>query len=66
MQKESKKIDATNRVAFYGGIKNGAPQEIIISEAIKNSRGTEYGLEVPLFNSDSFNLLKMSFIFLLL
>ncbi|MCC7533159.1 MAG: hypothetical protein IT246_04405 [Bacteroidia bacterium] len=45
VQKESKKIDAANRVAFYGGIKNGAPQEIIISEAIKNSRGTEYGLE---------------------
>jgi hypothetical protein len=40
-QKELKKSTATLRVTFFGGIKDGVPQEIIFSEAVKNSRGVE-------------------------
>lgn len=41
-QKESKKSTASARVTFYGGIKDGVPQELIFSESIKNSKGIEY------------------------
>jgi hypothetical protein len=40
-QKELKKSTAALRVTFYGGIKDGVPQEIIFSEAVKSSRGIE-------------------------
>lgn len=40
-QKELKKSTAALRVTFYGGIKDGVPQEIIFSEAVKNSKGNE-------------------------
>ena len=42
-QKELKKSTAALRVTFFGGIKDGIPQEIIFSEAVKNSRGIDYG-----------------------
>ena len=41
-QKELKKSTAALRVTFFGGIKDGIPQEIIISEAVKSSRGIDY------------------------
>lgn len=41
-QKESKKSTASLRVTFYGGIKDGVPQELIFSESTKNSKGIEY------------------------
>lgn len=40
-QKETKKSTAAFRVTFFGGIKDGVPQEIIFSEAVKNTRGVE-------------------------
>lgn len=40
-QKDSKKATASLRVNFYGGIKDGAPQEIIFSENTKNNRGAD-------------------------
>lgn len=40
-QKELKKSTASLRVTFYGGIKDGVPQEIIFSESVKNSKGIE-------------------------
>ncbi|MFN3446910.1 MAG: hypothetical protein ACK44D_14325, partial [Bacteroidia bacterium] len=40
-QKELKKSTAALRVNFFGGIKDGVPQEIIFSEVVKNSRGVE-------------------------
>lgn len=41
-QKESKKSTAALRITYYGGIKDGVPQELIFSEMVKNSRGVEY------------------------
>ncbi len=41
-QKELKKSTAALRVTFFGGIKDGIPQEIIFSEAFKSSRGIDY------------------------
>lgn len=41
-QKELKKSTAALRITFYGGIKDGVPQELIFSEAVKNSKGIEY------------------------
>ena len=38
LQKELKKSNASLRVTFYGGIKDGVPQEIILAEAT-NSKG---------------------------
>lgn len=40
-QKEMKKSTAALRVTFYGGIKDGVPQELIFSESVKNSKGIE-------------------------
>ncbi len=41
-QKELKKSTASLRVTFYGGIKDGIPQELIFSENTKNSKGVEF------------------------
>lgn len=41
VQKELKKSNASLRVTFYGGIKDGVPQEIILSEAT-NGKGHTY------------------------
>lgn len=43
IQKELKKSTAALRVTFFGGIKDGVPQEIIVSENVKNSKGIELG-----------------------
>lgn len=40
-QKESKKATASLRVTFYGGIRDGVPQELIFSETVRNNRGFE-------------------------
>ncbi len=40
-QKELKKSTSALRITYYGGIKDGVPQEIILSENVKNSRGVE-------------------------
>lgn len=44
-QKELKKSTAALRVTFFGGIKDGIPQEIIFSEVTKSSKGVEYTAE---------------------
>ena len=38
-QKESKKLTASLRVTFYGGIKDGVPIELVFSENVKTSKG---------------------------
>lgn len=40
-QKELKKSTASLRITFYGGIKDGVPQELIFSENTKNTKGIE-------------------------